>query len=204
MTRSVSPPLPAPAPWPRLMLISCAAAGSAPRMIATTVAPVARRTQRPIADDVKLCCSDGPTNSPSPVRGCHKESVAAAPPWLRGALRSVAVQGGSARPLVLAPQLASAWVRGAPWLWRRLGGVAPPPADAPFRQDSDRRRQGKVPRRRPAAEVRGRPLASAHASLARASLAHALSAHASLAHARLRESVLARPLHGSARASSRG
>src|SRR5215470_8769846 len=129
------------------MLISCAAAGSAPRMIATTAAPVARRTQRPIADDVKLCCSDGPTNSPSPVRGCHKGSVAAAPPWRRGVLRSVAVQADSARPLVLARRPALAWAQGAARLWRRLGGATPPPADAPFRQDSDRPMPQKVLRR---------------------------------------------------------
>src|SRR5215510_6230283 len=146
MTRSVSPPLPAPAPWPRLMLISCAAAGSAPRMIATTAAPVARRTQRPIADDVKLCCQDGPTNSPSPVRGCHKGNVAAAPPGLRAALRSVAVQGESARPSVRAPQPALAWVQDAPRLWRRLDGGAQLPADVPSRRDSDRRLPQKEPR----------------------------------------------------------
>src|SRR6476620_3357069 len=170
MTRSVSPPLPAaPAPWPRLMLISCAAAGSAPRIIATTAAPVARRTQRPIADDVKLCCSDGPTNSPSPVRGCHKGSVAAAPPWLRAALRSVAVQWGSARASLRAPQPALAWAPGAPRLWRRLGGGAQPPADAPSRRGSDRLLQQMEPPRRPAAAARVRPLAllrvSVHAPL---------------------------------------
>src|SRR5215813_2264694 len=127
------------------MLISCAAAGSAPRMIATTAAPVARRTQRPIADDVKLCCSDGPTNSPSPVQGCHKgRSVAALPPWRRGALRSVAVQAGSARPSVLARQPALAWARGVARLWRRLGDATPPPADAPFRRGSDQPMQQKV------------------------------------------------------------
>src|SRR5947199_2033984 len=97
MTRSVSPPEPLPAPWPRLMLISCAAAGSAPRIVATTAAPVARRTQRPIADDVKLCCQDGPTNSPSLVRGCHRGN-AAVRALLRGALRRVAVRAGSAPP----------------------------------------------------------------------------------------------------------
>src|SRR5215813_1778573 len=111
MTRSVSPPPDAPAPWPRLMLISCAADGSAPRIIATTAAPVARRTQRPIADDVKLCCQDGPTNSPSPVRGCHKGSVAVAPPWLRDALRPVRVQEARLCHWY--------WLRNRPWL--RLG-----------------------------------------------------------------------------------
>src|SRR5882672_542596 len=179
MTRSVSPPAPAPAPWPRLMLISCAAAGSAPRMIATTAAPVARRTQRPIADDVKLCCSDGPTNSPSPVRGCHRGSVAVAAPCLRAALRSVSLQGDSARPLP--PQPALAWVRRGPRLWR-LDGAAPPPADAPSRQGSDRRMQG--PRRRPA-EARARTLGSARASLR-------ASAHGS-ARARLHGAARARP-----------
>src|SRR3954469_22377250 len=164
MTRSVSPPLPAPAPWPRLMLISCAAAGSAPRMIATTAAPVARRTQRPIADDVKLCCSDGPTNSPSPVRGCHRGSAAAEPPWLRAVLRSVSLQEDQARPLVSPPEPALAWARGAPPLWRR-GGAAPPPADAPSRQGSDQRPQRKEPRRRPSAEPRVRTHGSAHAAL---------------------------------------
>src|SRR5262245_54999205 len=194
MTRSVSPPLPAPAPWPRLMLISCAAAGSAPRMIATTAAPVARRTQRPIADDVKLCCQDGPTNSPSPVRGCHKgKSVVAALPWLRDALRSVTVQGGSARPSVLARQPALAWVRGAARPWRRPGGATPPPADAPFRRDSDRPMQQKVLRRRAAAEVRAQPLALARA------LAHA-RLHALARVRQLRGSVRARRLRGSARA----
>src|SRR5262245_63877197 len=102
----------------------CAAAGSA---------PITRRTQRPIPDDVKLCCQDGPTNSPSPVRGCHKESVAAAPPLLRVALRSVLLQWDLAPPSLLAPQPALAWARGAPRLWRHLGGAAPPPADEPSR-----------------------------------------------------------------------
>src|SRR5215470_7634637 len=102
MMRSVSPPPELPAPWPRLMLISCAAAGSAPRIVATTAAPVARRTQRPIADDVKLCCQDGLTNSPSPVRGCHRGN-AAVQALLRGGLRSV-LQAGSAPPSEWAQQ----------------------------------------------------------------------------------------------------
>src|SRR5262245_40476190 len=86
--------------------------------LAAGSAPITRRMQRPIADDVKLCCQDGPTNSPSPVRGCHKESVAAAPPCLRAALRSVVLQWGSARPSVLALRRALAWARGVPRLWR--------------------------------------------------------------------------------------
>src|SRR5262249_27264264 len=78
MTRSVSPP-----PWPRLMLMSCAAAGSAaaPKIVATPAATIARRTRPPIADGFKLCCSDGPTNSPSPVRGCRRAIVPVRPLW---------------------------------------------------------------------------------------------------------------------------
>src|SRR6185437_3431497 len=58
MMRSFRPPPAAPAPWPRLMLMSCAASGVAEnRSAATEAATVVRRTRRPQRMCISECAS---------------------------------------------------------------------------------------------------------------------------------------------------
>src|SRR6202044_445415 len=136
MMRSFSPPPPA-VPWPKLMLISCAASGVAEnKRTATEAATVMNRTRRPPNASVKSW-SDGPANSPSPVRGCHKGRsccpgsallpAAAAEPqtWVRSGEASAAAmrrsdeQVRTPAPAAAAPWTVASWIVAswtvAPW-----------------------------------------------------------------------------------------
>ncbi len=139
ITRSVSP-------LPRLAEIDAdvlrgGRSRDAAQITATPAATVARRTQRPIADGVKVCLADGRASSPSPVRGCRR--------GLFGAAGFCSVVGGrfefgwrdapAAREFPGRPMF-QGWRPGAGWFWRsRLfgsGGLpqAPPPDDVPSRR----------------------------------------------------------------------
>src|SRR5262247_2657141 len=154
------------------MLMSCAAAASvaATSIAPTTAATVTRRTQRLIPDDVKLCCY-GPTNSPSPVRGCRKGICPPRRLSPRGrALHHLApaedrrVARAQAAALAAALRQASApgaRRRACQDLLCRRDGEARPRVVAPSRRDSDR--PGRQTAVRTEAVVAMRDLAGASA-----------------------------------------
>src|SRR6202035_5614514 len=123
IARSVTPPL----PWPRLMLISCANAGSTSDPAAIRVA--INKTLRGRGADLTKGALDGPAMTPSRLRDFQSRSSAKAPPvppMARGAAR-----GGLAA--VRAPPEAR---RRAVRRCRRAAGATRPPAVAPSRRDS--------------------------------------------------------------------
>src|SRR6185437_7779801 len=113
-----------PLPWPRLMLISCANAGSASDPAAIRMAK--NKTLRGTDADLTKGSLDGPAGMPSRLQDSQSRSWASAPGEPSTARCGAAADGPPAiraRPVAHRPV-----VRPQP---RRLAGAAPPPAAAP-------------------------------------------------------------------------
>src|SRR6202042_3148509 len=125
--RSVTPPL----PWPRLMLMSCANAGSASEPAAIRMAK--NNTLRGKVADLTKETSDGPARRPSRLPDSQTRSSARpSRPAARPSVRCEARGGAAAarvRPAGRRPEAR----------WHRAAGEALLPAAAPFRRDFDRR-----------------------------------------------------------------
>jgi hypothetical protein len=149
--RSLRPP-PAAAPWPKLMLISCAASGVAETISAATeAATVLKRTRRPHGARVRSLV-DGLTNSPSPVRGYRRAWSCPGSAWLRGAeavFRSLTRLGGEGAAAAVRHLTAASAPASAPGAaaWRAAGRLpwdltcaTPLRGAVPYRPGFDRQR----------------------------------------------------------------
>src|SRR5438105_2940046 len=119
IARSVTPPL----PWPRLMLMSCANAGTASDVAAIRLAK--NKTLRGSFGGLTKGSSDGPATMPSRLRDFQSQS--SVDPDLQAASRCAARGQAAAR----APPAARPY--------RRPGGEVQLPAAAPSRRDWRRR-----------------------------------------------------------------
>src|SRR6478752_3736358 len=125
IARSVTPP----PPWPRLMLMSCASAGSASDPAAVRIKKI--KTLRGKVDGLTKGSSDGPARTPSRLRGFRSRSSAE-----RGWVREVRCgryygQAGFPAPPAALPV--------------RPAGGGRLPAAAPSRRDSGRRSTARGP-----------------------------------------------------------
>src|SRR4051794_21629445 len=118
IARSVTPPL----PWPRLMLMSCANAGSASDPAAIRLAK--NKTLRGRSADLTKAISDGLAAMPFHPRGFQNRSSAAG--------RPAALRCGGGQAAAPAPRAARRHVARPA---RRPGGAVRLPVAAPFRRD---------------------------------------------------------------------